>query len=329
MRYVGTAQGMESKLVPPTGIPLFTVKTGAVKNQSPLKIARTLLLLMRAVFWSLAFLRREKPDAVLGVGGYVSVPVCFAAFLLRIPIYLQEQNVSVGIANRFLGKLSRKIFLGFSQAAQYFPKGRSIVSGNPVRKDFLRSDFPKLNPQAESLFIFGGSQGAKSINDALLAMLPELLVTFPKLTILHQTGEKDLANVTATYAALWPNGNYRVQPFVTDMYDAYAKASLVICRSGALTTSELIQVGRPSLLVPYPRKGQNDQTSNAYFLQENKVARVAEQGENFHDRFRTTLLETFVSPVLGDMGSHFSRLRLVNPLVTIADHIVRDLDLPK
>lgn len=317
---------MEAKLVPPTGIPLHTLKTGAVKNQSFVRILRTLWLLLGAVGWSLRFLRRERPQAVVGVGGYVSVPVCFAAFLLRIPIFLQEQNVSVGIANRFLGRLARKVFLGFSQATQYFPKNRGVVTGNPVRKDFLRNDFPVADPAANTLFIFGGSQGAKAINDAILALLPDLVTQVPNLKIVHQTGEKELGPVKAAYETKWRGGNYEVLPFVTDMAGTYAKASLVVSRSGALTTSELIQVGRPSILVPFPRKGQNDQTANAYFLQENKVARVVEQGEDFHNRFRKIFFETFRTDELREMGRHFSGLRVGNPLVTIGDHIEKALE---
>ena len=158
--YVGTTRGMEAKLVPEKGFPFFTVNTGSVKNQKALKVLKTLFQLVGAVGWAIRFLRREKPAAVIGVGGYVSVPTCVAAFLLRIPVFLQEQNTSVGIANRFLGKLSRKIFLGFDQARDYFPSAKCVFTGNPIRKDFYSEALPPYNASGKCLVILGGSQGA-------------------------------------------------------------------------------------------------------------------------------------------------------------------------
>jgi UDP-N-acetylglucosamine--N-acetylmuramyl-(pentapeptide) pyrophosphoryl-undecaprenol N-acetylglucosamine transferase len=123
-------------VVPPKGFAFFTVKSGAVKNQSVLKILSTLFQLLQGFFWAFSFLRRERPAAVIGVGGYVSVPVVLAARFAGVPIYLQEQNASVGIANRTLGRLARKIFLGFGEAKDSFPAGRSVFTGNPIRRDF-------------------------------------------------------------------------------------------------------------------------------------------------------------------------------------------------
>lgn len=319
--YVGTNRGMEAKLVPEHGFPLYTVSTGSVKNQSVLKIVRTLFQLVGAIWWAVRFLLREKPIAVIGVGGYVSVPACVAAFLLRIPVFLQEQNTSVGIANRFLGRLSRRIFLGFEQARSYFPNTKCVLTGNPIRKDFYAKPLPSYNPQGRCLVIMGGSQGAQSINQQIINLLPELP---PDVSILHQTGKKDFEAVQQAYEAKC-KGTYEVTPFINDMPAAYAQASLIVSRSGALTVSELIEVGRPAVLVPYPRKGQNDQTTNAYMLEKKGVARVVEQGDGFADRFRRIFLETFQPPVLERMSKHFSDLRTKGALASIADQIEREL----
>jgi len=326
--YVGTAHGMEAKLVPPRGIAFFTLKTGAVKNQSLLKIFKTLLQLSAAVVWSIGFLRRQRPVAVLGVGGYVSVPICVAAFLLRIPLYLQEQNASVGIANRFLGRLSRTIFLGFEEAKACFNPKKCIVSGNPIRPEIGSDRFNTYIPEPRHLLIFGGSQGAKAINDAVLAVLIELQSKFPQLSVKHQTGRHDEERVrNARPAAL--QLDYQVVPFIDDMASAYEKASLVVCRSGALTVSELMAVKRPSLLVPFPRKGQNDQTANAYWMEKQGLARVVEQGEDFLGRFRSALFELLAPKTLAEMTSRFSTLHPKASLVTIGDQIERDLGLKK
>jgi UDP-N-acetylglucosamine--N-acetylmuramyl-(pentapeptide) pyrophosphoryl-undecaprenol N-acetylglucosamine transferase len=312
---------MESKLVPEKGFTFLTVRTGSVKNQSVFKIAKTLWQLVGAIFWSLRLLRRERPAAVVGVGGYVSVPICVAGFLSRIPVFLQEQNTSVGIANRFLGRLSSRVFLGFDEARRYFPAGKAFFTGNPIRREFYSPELPSYNPEGKCLVVLGGSQGAQAINQAIVGLLPELP---PDVSIIHQTGQKDLEPTRKAYASSC-RGRYEVSAFITDMPAVYAKASLVIARSGALTVSELIQMGRPALLVPYPRRGQNDQTTNAYLLEKKQAAKVVEQGTDFSDRFAKTFREVFQPPVLRQMSGNFSQLRTSGALVSIADQIERYL----
>lgn len=322
--YVGTAKGFEAKVVPPKGFAFFTVKSGAVKNQSLLKVVSTLFQLAQGFLWSFRFLRKQKPAAVIGVGGYVSVPVVLAAFFARVPIYLQEQNASVGIANRVLGRLARHVFLGFGEAEAWFPKGRSAFTGNPIRRVFHDPKLSQYDPQANRLLVVGGSQGARAINEVMADLLPELEKAYPGIRILHQTGVPDAESIRARYEKISP-GKHTVVPFIDDMPTAFASASMVVGRSGALTVSELIQTGRPSLFVPYPRKGQNDQTANAYMVEKAGGAKVVEQGAEFRDRFWKTFQSVYSPEVLGRMHQSFSALRKGNALVSIADHISRDL----
>jgi len=322
--YVGTSHGFEAKLVPEKGFAFYTVKTGSVKNQKATKVLKTLFQLLFAVAWAVRFLRREKPAAVVGVGGYVSVPVCVAAFLLRIPIYLQEQNSSVGIANRFLGRLAGKIFLGFDEAKSCFNPNKCTYTGNPIRRDFTRADFPAYDPEANCLVVLGGSQGARAINDGMVSLLEELQSRFPGVSVIHQTGKTDYERIHSAYTKKF-RGKFEVAPFITDMANLYAKASLVVSRSGALTVSELIQVGRPAVFVPYPRRGQNDQTTNAQLLQNNGAARVVEQGDDFQTRFRAALFETFRKDVLKGMGEGYGRLRVSGALDKIGSAIEQDV----
>jgi UDP-N-acetylglucosamine--N-acetylmuramyl-(pentapeptide) pyrophosphoryl-undecaprenol N-acetylglucosamine transferase len=318
--YVGSPSGFEARFIPDKGIPFIPISSGAVKNQSFIKIFKSFLRILASVFRCIILLKKERPSAVIGVGGYVSVPTSIAAYCLRIPLFLQEQNTSVGIANRFLGRLSNKIFLGFPQAESYFNPKKCIVTGNPIRQEFFAETFPKYDPQSNFLLIMGGSQGAIAINDAVIACLPKLKEKFPGLKILHQTGVKDKDRVEAEYKKYFPSQG-TVIAFITDVVSAYAKASVIVARSGALTVAELIQVGRPAVLVPYPRKGQNDQTTNAYYLEQNGAAKVVEQGNNFNERFWNTLLETMESSKLSQMALNFSRLRSGNALVTIGDRV--------
>lgn len=322
--YVGTSRGMEAKLVPEKGYPFFTLNTGAVKNQSPLTIVKTLFRLLGATVWSLGFLQREKPDAVLGVGGYVSFPISFAAFLLRIPLYLQEQNVSVGISNRILGRMANHIFLGFEGATNDLPAHKCKVTGNPLRASFFEKAFRPYDPERLSLFVMGGSQGAKAINEALLNLMPKLKEKFPTLSVVHQTGASDFERVQAGYRKL-NLPNIEARPFISDMVSEYEKATLVVSRSGALSISELINVARPAVFVPYPRQGQNDQTANAYLLETKGVARVVEQGENFQGRLWDTLLECLNPIKLRAMSMAFESFPKGNAAKTIGDVIEKNV----
>lgn len=318
--YVGTERGMESKFVPEKGFPFYTVSTGAIKNQSALKILSTLFQLLKGVAWALRFLVKERPNLTIGVGGYVSFPICLASFFLRIPVFLQEQNASVGISNRILGKIASKIFLGFQEAENEFNPKKCIVTGNPLREAFYSSPRTPYKPDAHHLLILGGSQGAHAINEAFMELAPQLLQTFPGIRITHQTGKSDCGRVQNCYAKISPS-QFTAVPFIENMLEAYQKASLVICRAGALTVSELIQMGLPALFIPYPRRGQNDQTANARFMEKAGGARVIEQGPDFKNRLFQALTASFSPPVLEEMAQKTSRLRSAPGLATICDQI--------
>jgi len=318
--YVGTDRGMESKLVPEAGFPFFAVKTGAVKDQSLFQICKTVWHLLQGLFWALWFIFKETPQAVIGVGGYVSVPVCFAAFILRTPLYLQEQNSSVGIANRILGRLAKKIFLGFPEAASYFSSKKCVNSGNPLRSVFYQKSKINYDPNVQFLLVLGGSQGSKAINDAVVGFLPKFFEKFPNAQVFHQAGQRDFESVRTATSNRFVS-NYCCEPFIKDIYSLYQKASLVIGRSGALTVSELIQVGRPAIFVPYPRTGQNDQVTNAHLISSHGAARVVEQGAGFAERLEKTTLETFEASVLTRMAQGYVPLQFGNALEIIAEEI--------
>jgi len=322
--YVGSPTGMETKLVPAAGFRLVTLKSGAVKNQGIVKTATSLFRVFLSLFDAIALLRKEKPIAVVGVGGYVSVPVSVAAFLLRIPLFLQEQNCSVGIANRFLGKLARKIFLGFSQAEKYFEASKCIVTGNPLRSVFYDQPMKPVSTEKIHVLVMGGSQGARSINNAVAAMGPKLAEKFPNLTLTHQTGEKDLVPITEAHAKSLGE-RAKVFPFLNDVRSEYEKASLVICRAGALTVSELMWVQRPAIFVPFPRKGQNDQVDNAKFLEKAGAARVVEQGDGFERRLEEALFSCLTPGNLSKMSLSYSALPRSNALGSILDSLFQEL----
>lgn len=318
--YVGSDRGLEAKLAPQKQLRFVCVRTGPVKNQKVTRLIKTFLQLGRAILWSIWLLRKEKTEAVVGVGGYISVPVCVAAFVLRIPVFLQEQNVSVGIANRFLGRISRRVFLGFPEAERFFAPGKSVFTGNPIRKEFFTPAKP-YRPEEKHLLVLGGSQGAKAINQVIAGNLDRL---GPGYEVTHQTGVADAENTRLQYEAGF-KGKASVSPFIEDIATAMQKASIVVSRSGAITVSELIQVGRPCLLVPFPRQGQNDQTDNAQLLANRGVAVVVEQGEGFVERFWAAWNTLQEAGKLKEMESRFSALRRPPAIATICDLIEGEL----
>jgi UDP-N-acetylglucosamine--N-acetylmuramyl-(pentapeptide) pyrophosphoryl-undecaprenol N-acetylglucosamine transferase len=319
--YVGSDRGMEARLAPQKGVRFVPIKTGPVKNQKFSRLVKTFFQLIGAVIWAWRLLRREKVAAVVGVGGYISVPVCVAGFLLRKPVFLQEQNVSVGIANRFLGRMSKRVFLGFDQAKRYFSPAKSVTTGNPIRKEFFASSDKIYDPNGKTLVILGGSQGARAINQVISQNLQRLPQDWH---IIHQTGVTDYESVKAAYEMKYP-GRAEVSAFIEDMVGTMAKATFVVSRSGAITVSELVQMGKPCLLVPFPRQGQNDQTDNARWLEDAGGAVMVEQGEGFSERFWAAWGRTVSPAKLTSMAQGVSALRRPPAIATICDRIEADL----
>lgn len=318
--YVGSAKGFEAKIVPKNQIAFRAIRSGAIKNQGIFKVLVSLLRVFSGFWQSLFLLSKERPHAVVGVGGYVSVPVCLAAVILRLPLFIQEQNVSVGIANRLLGRLAVKVFLGFDQAKHYFPHNRVLIIGNPLRREFKSFLFDEVQPSGRRLLILGGSQGARAINLAVVSLLPQIRQRLPDLSIVHQTGEADYAFVRGAYEKEFVS-QFEVFPFIDNMIDRYQQTSLVLARAGALTVSEILFVKRPAIFVPYPRKGQNDQIDNANHLKSLGVAETVEQGDGFQDRLFDTLMSCLDQSKLRIMQENFSSLQRSDALATICDQI--------
>jgi len=195
-----------------------------------------------------------------------------------------------------------------------------VLTGNPLREIFYEHPSSPVPADSQTLLVLGGSQGARAINEALMELAPRMLQKFPKMKIVHQTGKSDAPKVESLYQTL-ATGHLKAKPFIENMFEAYQSASLIICRAGALTVSEIIQCGRPAIFVPYPRRGQNDQTANAHLLEQAGGARVVEQGPQFSARLWQAFEDCFNSPKLQEMAEKTSRLRSRSSLATIGDQI--------
>jgi UDP-N-acetylglucosamine--N-acetylmuramyl-(pentapeptide) pyrophosphoryl-undecaprenol N-acetylglucosamine transferase len=256
--FVGTARGMESRLVPEAGFNLRLVDVGQLKNVSLLTRLRTLFALPRAIFACKQLIREFQPNVVFGVGGYASGPAMAAALWLKVPAMAFEPNAMPGLANRIVGKRVQAAAVNFPSAAKWFRNAE--VTGIPVRPEF----FTLAAPTALHLLIFGGSQGARILNSALPANIAALLNEIPGLIVLHQSGLRQYEQTQAAYAATGADpSRWEVRPFIDDMPARFAQATLVIARSGASTVAELAAAGKPALLVPFAAAADDHQRRNA------------------------------------------------------------------
>lgn len=274
--FVGTERGLEQRLLPQLGFALETVDMVGVVGRGWKGRFQLLPKLVKSLGQARFILKQFQPDIVVGVGGYASVPVLLAAKLARIPYVIHEQNALGGLSNRMLGKGAKKIFLSFPESAKGFPQSRSVVTGNPLRTG-LEQVSPEL-PVAGKILVFGGSRGARAINQAVIAMLPLLKEWPERPELIHQTGQEDYAEVKQAYAdaGLDPA---QVLPFIDDMASAYDQASLVVCRAGATTLAELAVTGRPAILIPFPFAAADHQTANALAFARAGAAEVLMQKE--------------------------------------------------
>lgn len=263
--FVGTARGLEAQVVPAAGFPFELVDVKGLKGKGLLGALQNLVLLPRAFLKSVAILRAWRPDMVVGVGGYASGPVVLAAWFMRIPTAVQEQNAVAGLTNRILGRFVEAAFTAFPEAAQNFPRGRVHQLGNPIRRQLLDNFMrPSADHERARLLVFGGSQGAHALNMRVVEALPHLADLKERLAIIHQTGARDREQVERGYRAVGfvPD----VRDFITDMSRAYAEADLVLCRAGATTLAELTVCKKPSILIPFPAAADNHQVLNAASL---------------------------------------------------------------
>jgi UDP-N-acetylglucosamine--N-acetylmuramyl-(pentapeptide) pyrophosphoryl-undecaprenol N-acetylglucosamine transferase len=276
--FVGTERGLEAKVVPQAGFPLEFIQATGLKGKGPWQLIKGLLALPLAFITSMRILMKHKPDVVVGVGGYASGPVVMAAWMMGIPTAVQEQNALPGLTNKILGKVVKVVFTAFEEARRFFPEGKVHLVGNPIRRklmdNYLRSH---VAHERFSLLVFGGSLGARGLNQRVVEALDFLGDLKDQLSFVHQTGKNDLETVRKGYAD--KGFQAEVVEFINDMSDAYAKADLVVCRAGATTLAELTVCKKASILVPFPYATDNHQEVNARALVDTGAAVMFRESE--------------------------------------------------
>ncbi len=290
---VGTARGLESRLVPEAGFPLKLIDVGPLKSVSLGTRIRTLTRLPGSIGDCKKLMREFQPGAVLGVGGYASGPAMVAALRLKIPAMAFEPNAMPGLANRLVGKRVQAAAINFPVAAKWFRNAE--VTGVPVRPEFFKLE-PTSGPP--HLLVFGGSQGARLFNTHLPHIVRSLFDAVPGLTVLHQSG---LRNADATEAAYRVSGasplRWSVQPFLDDMAAEFARAHLIMSRSGASTVAEEAAAGKPALLVPFAAATDEHQRRNAEaMIAAGAAVMLQETDLNVPDKLFSTIFDLITDP---------------------------------
>ncbi|MDR1487558.1 MAG: undecaprenyldiphospho-muramoylpentapeptide beta-N-acetylglucosaminyltransferase [Deltaproteobacteria bacterium] len=286
--FVGTGRPAEAAILGPLGYKRERLDVIGLKGKGILGLPKALWKAFLAIIKSISLIRSFKPDLCLVTGGYVCGPVGVAAFMSGTPLVLHEQNSRPGLTNRWLSRLAKLVFLGFREAASSFDAAKVRVVGNPVRAEIEALSGSERDFQAKPsvILILGGSQGAKSLNQAALELARVLKQKGTAISFIHQTGESELLEVEKAYRELGVEAT--VKAFFSDMVWVYKTAHLAISRAGALTIAELCACRLPSVLVPLPTAADDHQTINALSLVDAGIARLVKQ----QDLHKGALIET-------------------------------------
>jgi UDP-N-acetylglucosamine--N-acetylmuramyl-(pentapeptide) pyrophosphoryl-undecaprenol N-acetylglucosamine transferase len=321
VRYVGTARGIETKLVPEAGFRLELVRSGQLKNVSLATRVRTMLDLPLGVVHCVRLMREFKPRVVVGVGGYASGPAMMAAVLLRIPTLVYEPNAVPGMTNRWLGKWVSAAAVNFAQTIRYFRSAE--VTGVPVRPEIF--ELPeKPAGSALRLLVTAGSNGALVFNETMPKIVGRLLEDVPGLTVVHQAGVRRLEETRREFEASGADaGRWSVEAFLTDMPAQYAAADLVLARAGS-TVAELCAAGKASLLVPFAAAADDHQRKNAEVLVEAGAAVMLLQKDVTPETLLEGLRALLLDPARrGEMGAKAKGLAKPGALERIAGMVLR------
>lgn len=324
--WLGSAGGMETRLVPQHGIQVDEIAIRGVRGKGMATLATAPFKLLSAVWDAGGVLAERKPRAVISFGGFAAGPGGLAARLAGIPLLVHEQNRAPGMTNKVLARLARRVLTGFPGS---FPLREEVV-GNPVRAEIAAVEPPATRLADRHgplrLLVLGGSQGAAALNRAVPKAIASLGGDVP-WAVRHQCGEKMLDDARAAYRDAGVEAS--VEPFIADMAAAYAWADLVVCRAGALTLAEVCAVGVASLLVPFPQAVDDHQTKNAQFLVERGAARLLPQSDTLPARLADALSALSSRDALRPMAEAARALARPDAAARVADFVMQEIHLHK
>ena len=289
---VGTQRGIEMKLVPQAGLPLETLRAAGLKGKGGLTLVKNFAKLGPGMLDAFAILRKHKPVAAFGVGGYAAGPMMLATWLQGIPNVIFEPNAEPGFTNKVLVKLSKRIATGYEVTARALG-GKGVVTGNPVRAEFFAIE-PRKPERPFRLLVTGGSQGALPINRAFVDAMDRLAARRDELSVVHQTGERDYNAVRTAYARR--EFRAEVVPFLSDMAERFAWADLIVCRAGAITAAEVAAAGRAAIFIPFGRATDSHQLRNAQEMSKAGAGRLIAEPELTAERLTNEIFSLLDHP---------------------------------
>ncbi len=293
IRFVGTERGLETKIVPENGFELSLINSVGLKSVGLAGKIKGLIILPKSFLEARKLIREFKPDVVVGAGGYVTGAVLIMAWLMRIPTLAMDSNALPGFTNRQLARFVTKAALTFEEALPYFGN-KGVVTGNPVRKEFFDIK-PKQREDKLNLLLFGGSQGARAINFAMIDALEYLSDVKDKLNITHQTGKYDFEKIKTGYDQNdW--GEADIREYISDMVSQFEKTDLILSRAGATTCAEVAAAGKVAIMIPLPTAADDHQRKNAEALEDSGAAKMILQADLNGESLANTIKDFISSP---------------------------------
>jgi UDP-N-acetylglucosamine--N-acetylmuramyl-(pentapeptide) pyrophosphoryl-undecaprenol N-acetylglucosamine transferase len=289
---VGTERGIEMKLVPQAGLPLETLRVAGLKGKGGATLLRNLAMLAPGMLDARRVLRKHRPVAAFGVGGYAAGPMMLATWFNGVPNVIFEPNAEPGLTNKLLAKLSKRIATGYEISAQAWGK-KAVVTGCPVRPEFF-SIKPRRLEKPFRLLVTGGSQGALPVNRTFVDAMDLLASRKNELSIVHQTGERDYNAVRTAYARREINAE--VVPFLTNMAERFAWADVIVCRAGAITAAEIAAAGRAAIFIPFGAATDSHQLRNAQEMTSAGAGRLITENELTAERLTTEIFSLIGQP---------------------------------
>jgi UDP-N-acetylglucosamine--N-acetylmuramyl-(pentapeptide) pyrophosphoryl-undecaprenol N-acetylglucosamine transferase len=300
---VGTERGIEMKLVPQAGLPLETLRVAGLKGKGGATLLKNLAMLAPAMQDARRVLKKHKPIAAFGVGGYAAGPMLLATWLGGVPNVIFEPNAEPGLTNKLLAKLSKRIATGYKISAQAWGK-KAVVTGCPVRQEFF-SIAPRRLEKPYRLLVTGGSQGALPINRTFVDAMDLLAPRKADLSIVHQTGERDYNAVRTAYARREINAE--VVPFLTNMAERFAWADVIVCRAGAITAAEIAAAGRAAIFIPFGAATDSHQLRNAQEMTRAGAGRLITEDELTAERLTNEIFSLIGHPDQMEIQANASR----------------------
>lgn len=320
--FVGTEQGIEKRILPEKGYRVEFIKSRGIVGKSFSQKVMAVVSILGATLSSLRIIRDFRPDVVIGVGGYASGPTLLCASISSIPTAVCEQNSVPGLANRILSRFVDRIFLTFEESKEHLPAEKTVLTGNPIRRDLARGAAEKKPRQSSrrNVFVLGGSQGARKLNETVPQSLAKLAT---RADVTHQTGEAHVESVREAYHELGISAE--VFGFTDDMSRIYERTDLVICRAGSGTLSEITAFGIPSILIPLASSTHDHQLKNARILESNAAAVVVEEKELSVESLCAVIEKTLEQDTLARMAENSKKLarpHAAREIVNEIEHII-------